>query len=146
MTIHMATTSRGAYRSRTVARDREPITARPSDGDAHLLNDPGQALEAAAPGRADAADRHVQHLGYLLVAGRVVAREEAEQALAAWRQLGVGLADDRCPLLGQGGQGVPVKRNPRTLAKEPQALPAGGGRQPRPDSFGVLDATDALDQ
>ena len=59
----------------------------PRDGSLHVGQDLSQVVEAASPRRPDAADRHAQLFGDLLVGKIVVTHQQAEETLAARRQL-----------------------------------------------------------
>ena len=59
----------------------------PRDGSLHVGQDLSQVIETASPRRPDAPDRHPQLLGDLLVGKVVVTHQQAEETLAARRQL-----------------------------------------------------------
>src|ERR1700722_9983052 len=96
-------------------------------------------VQAAAAGRADAADRYAQPGADLGVGHRRVGDEQGDQLLAVRGKLGDGLAQRRLAfgreqfLLGRGPlvPDVPgVERVGQRVALDALALPAGGGADP----------------
>ena len=119
--------------------------------------EPGQA---AVAGRADAADRQPELLGYLGVGGGRVRHQQFEHALPPPGQVRQGLADHHCALRGEQplvdlrlGYGRAVEDDvvvgqdhslPRR--KIAQAFVPRGGREPGAHPIRVLDLVNILQQ
>jgi hypothetical protein len=133
---------------------------RPAHGaEPEVLDLAPQPLERTRPRRPDAALRHPERGPDLVVAGRRVRGQHAQERAVTRSQPVEGLPEEGVALVveqhgrrlrrGVGGRLVDRLRDradATAVAQDRQAFSAGGRRQPGSDALGLPDAVQALDE
>ena len=146
----------GRCRNTARTKDARRWCSRPLNRSLHLGQYFSKVIETPSPRWTNAPDRHTQLLGDLLVRQIVIAHQQTEQTLAAWREplcrrsycsllflSKEGSVERICLVISHEVQRV-RRRNHDLPGSDPQAFAPRGRCQPRTETLWLLDSVQIL--